>query len=68
MSHRCPICKSDAPKGTNVFPFCSARCKTIDLGRWARGDYCIPGAEVDPEDSEVAAQLKDGEDSESKEG
>ena len=46
---RCPICKKrfetetiDAWPG---FPFCSERCKLIDLGRWIDGDYLIPGKE-----------------------
>jgi endogenous inhibitor of DNA gyrase (YacG/DUF329 family) len=32
------------------YPFCSKRCKTIDLGRWLKGTYAIEAAE--PEDSE----------------
>jgi endogenous inhibitor of DNA gyrase (YacG/DUF329 family) len=24
-------------------PFCSVRCQQIDLGRWLKGDYVIPG-------------------------
>lgn len=49
---RCPICKRevpepqpDAPRGH--FPFCSDRCKLIDLGRWLGGRYQIP---VTPDD------------------
>jgi endogenous inhibitor of DNA gyrase (YacG/DUF329 family) len=44
----CPICGKPAldPKRR---PFCSARCATIDLGRWLKGSYAIP-AEVVPED------------------
>ncbi len=51
---RCPICKrevpeppADGPRGD--LPFCSARCKLIDLGRWLDGTYQIP-VEVTPED------------------
>ena len=43
----CPICKrevsdppADGPRGN--FPFCSSRCKLIDLGRWLGGSYQIP--------------------------
>ncbi len=25
------------------FPFCSSRCRTVDLGKWLRGEYVIPG-------------------------
>jgi endogenous inhibitor of DNA gyrase (YacG/DUF329 family) len=48
----CPICKRevdappvDAPRGP--YPFCSDRCKLIDLGRWLGGKYQIP---VTPDD------------------
>ncbi len=30
-------------------PFCSERCKMVDLGRWLSGDYRVP-AEAGPED------------------
>lgn len=46
MTHRCPIC--DRPvqyeKGKRLsrfFPFCSERCKLVDLGRWLGGEYTI---------------------------
>ena len=49
----CPICKkpvdeSEAHKPSALFPFCSERCKLIDLGRWLSGRYQIP---VEPEES-----------------
>jgi uncharacterized protein len=44
---RCPICdkpvdeaERDEPK--SAYPFCSERCKLIDLGRWLDGKYQIP--------------------------
>jgi uncharacterized protein len=53
----CPICKkpvdADAvnePGGT--FPFCSERCKLIDLGRWLGGKYQIP-VEISPDDNDA---------------
>jgi hypothetical protein len=44
---QCPICRnsvSDGPRGDDAkhFPFCSERCKLIDLGRWLEGRYQIP--------------------------
>ena len=36
----CPICKKNAV--AEHMPFCSARCKTIDLGAWADESYRIP--------------------------
>jgi endogenous inhibitor of DNA gyrase (YacG/DUF329 family) len=41
---RCPICKKEIdPDSTRFLPFCSKRCKLIDLGRWFEEDYRIPG-------------------------
>jgi endogenous inhibitor of DNA gyrase (YacG/DUF329 family) len=45
---RCPICSrsfeiaslDDLPS----FPFCSDRCRLVDLGRWIDGAYTIPGS------------------------
>jgi len=38
---RCPICKEPVTTKSSEFPFCSERCKTIDLGKWASGAYVI---------------------------
>jgi endogenous inhibitor of DNA gyrase (YacG/DUF329 family) len=47
----CPICdKAVAPRQENpAFPFCNARCKQIDLGRWLGEQYRVP---VDPSDED----------------
>jgi hypothetical protein len=39
---RCPICKKPVKSGDPDFPFCSDRCRSIDLGKWATGAYVIP--------------------------
>jgi hypothetical protein len=39
---RCPICKAEVAPGAADFPFCSERCRLIDLGNWASGKYVIP--------------------------
>jgi len=41
----CPACGRPAPPrdGNPAWPFCSARCKLLDLGRWLGEDYRIPG-------------------------
>lgn len=44
----CPICGEDAAEATR--PFCSVRCADIDLARWIRGDYAIPGNDGDAGD------------------
>lgn len=45
MPRLCPICKKPvAPRGENrSFPFCSDRCRLLDLGKWLGEDYRIPG-------------------------
>jgi endogenous inhibitor of DNA gyrase (YacG/DUF329 family) len=41
---RCPICgKAVAWTDNPDRPFCCARCRLIDLGRWADGSYAMPG-------------------------
>jgi uncharacterized protein len=61
---RCPTCSksyeiaslADLP----TFPFCSSRCRLIDLGRWIEGTYVVPGSEatgpsepLPPDDEEI---------------
>ncbi|MEM1347693.1 MAG: DNA gyrase inhibitor YacG [Myxococcota bacterium] len=39
----CPICNAEVePRSTNrFFPFCSARCRQVDLGRWLNEEYRV---------------------------
>ena len=46
---RCPNCKAIVLAGSEDFPFCSDRCRRIDLGKWASGDYKITSPVLDPE-------------------
>lgn len=46
---KCPICKKDVEVESAEAPFCSERCRTIDLGKWASGDYKISSPILDPE-------------------
>jgi endogenous inhibitor of DNA gyrase (YacG/DUF329 family) len=41
---KCPICNKDArPRSDNrAFPFCTPRCKSIDLGKWLAEEYRVP--------------------------
>lgn len=47
----CPICgKQNTWRSDNQFkPFCSDRCKLIDLGEWASETRKIPGTRMDPD-------------------
>jgi endogenous inhibitor of DNA gyrase (YacG/DUF329 family) len=47
---RCPICKKAVKSADAEFPFCSARCRTIDLGKWASGGYVISSPVSDTSD------------------
>lgn len=50
---RCEICKREMP-GQPIewpnFPFCSPRCRMIDLGRWLGEEYRVPASEQSPPD------------------
>lgn len=50
----CPTCGTKVVwNDTSTFrPFCSNRCKQIDLGAWAEEKYAIPAVNL-PEDSEL---------------
>lgn len=39
----CPICQRAVAREVPSFPFCTSRCKLIDLGNWIEGRYVIPG-------------------------
>jgi len=47
----CPICRKESKWKDNPFrPFCSERCRLIDLGKWAAGDYRVPGEKLPEND------------------
>jgi endogenous inhibitor of DNA gyrase (YacG/DUF329 family) len=45
----CPICRKEVPLDSAEVPFCSERCRTIDLGKWASGEYKISSPILDPD-------------------
>ena len=51
---RCPICKKEVAFDDPNMPFCSERCRMIDLGNWASEKYVVstPVPEADPEDAD----------------
>jgi uncharacterized protein len=53
MRHRCPICHTptDSEKHAD-FPFCSERCRLIDLGNWATEKYRIAAPLFDESETE----------------
>lgn len=46
----CPICGKPAQEATR--PFCSSRCRDVDLNRWLSGSYVFPASEGDEDDVE----------------
>jgi hypothetical protein len=54
---RCPICHRTTEWEGNLFrPFCSERCKLIDLDNWLEGRYRVP-APRDSEEENVAEDI-----------
>ena len=52
MTVKCPICKKDVAVGASEFPFCSERCRIIDLGNWASEKYRVPAEKASEEADE----------------
>lgn len=56
MKAKCPICGKAVGRENEQFPFCSERCRMVDLGNWATEKYIIsspasiPNAEEPNED------------------
>jgi hypothetical protein len=59
---RCPICDAAMPGNWQDYPdypFCSRRCRIIDLGRWLGEEYRIPGQS--PSDTRSKPPEREGE-------
>jgi len=54
----CPICRKEVALDSPDVPFCSDRCRLIDLGKWASGDYKIASPILDPD---LLEELEAGE-------
>ena len=53
MKHRCPICKKATDSELDRdFPFCSERCRLVDLGAWASEKYVVSDPIFDEEELE----------------
>ena len=48
-SLRCPTCRTIVLRDDPQFPFCSERCRMIDLGKWASGAYKVSLPITDPD-------------------
>jgi endogenous inhibitor of DNA gyrase (YacG/DUF329 family) len=60
---RCPICSKSyeiaAIDDLPAFPFCSDRCKLIDLGRWIDGSYVVPESAKEQQPDPAPAEATD---------
>jgi len=57
MQFKCPICQKPVPRPisgqVSLFPFCSERCRLVDLGKWLDSEYRVAAVETDnPEEKE----------------
>ncbi|MEQ8403303.1 MAG: DNA gyrase inhibitor YacG [Roseitalea porphyridii] len=55
---KCPECGKESARET--YPFCSTRCKNIDLNRWLSGAYVIPARDEEDEDDALAPPRESG--------
>jgi len=55
---RCPTCRTLVLRENENFPFCTDRCRLIDLGKWASGGYVISTPINDPEQLENMAEAQ----------
>jgi endogenous inhibitor of DNA gyrase (YacG/DUF329 family) len=55
LNLRCPICKKPAKNEGSDFPFCSERCRLIDLGKWASGAYVVSSPLQDSAEDELSS-------------
>jgi len=54
MKVKCPICRKPITWEENPYrPFCSEKCKLIDLGKWASEEYRLEGESTQPGKSEA---------------
>jgi uncharacterized protein len=55
----CPVCQREFKRDeTTAMPFCSERCRLIDLGRWLEEDYALPEV-TEVEEDELPGEEKD---------
>ena len=59
IAAKCPICAK--PADEKYQPFCTKRCADIDLGRWLKGSYVIPGEAVEETETGLPPRERDEE-------
>ncbi|HEX6806311.1 MAG TPA: DNA gyrase inhibitor YacG [Terriglobales bacterium] len=64
ISVKCPTCKQAVKSTSEDFPFCSERCRVIDLGKWASGQYVVSSPLRDTSDASGLPKLPGSNDEE----
>jgi len=60
MKVKCPTCKKKNEWDNNRYrPFCSERCKLIDLGKWAAEEYKIEGKNDSDDSQSMEKEIND---------
>ena len=53
----CPVCSKPTTQASK--PFCSERCRQVDLNKWFTGSYAVPAVELDDVDDESLAAAEE---------
>ena len=61
---RCPTCKKPVSRSAPDFPFCSERCRLVDLGKWASGEYVVSSPLTDTQEIIRPDRLKNEDEDE----
>lgn len=57
---KCPKCGKPVEWKDNPFrPFCSERCKLVDLGNWVNEEYRVPGQNIPTEPDQTPSSSED---------
>ena len=59
FTKRKPCSMCGKPSDPKLHPFCSNRCREVDLNRWLDGHYAIPAVEQDDEAEQIATVSDD---------
>ncbi len=55
---KCPHCKKEFAYNTSDHrPFCSERCRMVDLGHWLEGSYAVPAQNLTDEEREQLIKM-----------
>ena len=67
MKRRCPICRKPTDSETNAdFPFCSERCRLLDLGNCSSEKYVISNPVFDESEDEASRSSARDDDDDNK--